>query len=97
MVNESLPLKDNTISLRVRFSYNGEKIKSGDGTDQKVICDFSYSLNGKKYISMGKPFQAKEGKWIGTKVGTFCTRPAIKTNDGGWTDVDWFRITKNKK
>ena len=97
VVNETLPLKDNTIYLRVRFSYNGEKIKSGDGTDQKVICDFSYSLNGKKYISLGKPFQAKECKWIGTKVGTFCTRPAIKTNDGGWTDVDWFRITKNKK
>ena len=27
-------------------------------------------------------------------VGTFCTRPAIKTNDGGWVDVDWFRIDK---
>lgn len=28
------------------------------------------------------------------KVGMFCTRPAIRANDGGWADVDWFRITK---
>ena len=33
-------------------------------------------------------------KWIGAKVGIFCTRPAIVTNDGGWTDADWFRIEK---
>ena len=43
---------------------------------------------------LGVPFQAREGQWIGAKVGMFCTRPAIKTNDGGWADVDWFRITK---
>jgi beta-xylosidase len=94
-VNESVALKDGTVYLRVRFSCNGEKIsKSEGGHDLKVLCDFSYSLNGKKYTSLGKQFQAKEGKWIGTKVGTFCTRPAIVTNDGGWSDVDWFRITK---
>ena len=22
----------------------------------------------------------------------FVSRPSIQTNDGGWTDVDWFRI-----
>jgi hypothetical protein len=94
-VNESVALKDGTVYLRVRFSYNGEKIsKSEGGHDLKVLCDFSYSLNGKSYNSLGKQFQAKEGKWIGAKVGTFCTRPAIVTNDGGWSDVDWFRITK---
>jgi beta-xylosidase len=94
-VNETVVLKDGTIYLRVRFSCNGEKIsKSEGGFDQKVLCDFSYSLNGKKYTSLGSQFQAKEGKWIGAKVGTFCTRPAITTNDGGWADVDWFRITK---
>ncbi|MDE6172754.1 MAG: glycoside hydrolase, partial [Bacteroides sp.] len=86
---------DNTVYLRVKFSSDGKKIsKSEGGHDLLVICNFSYSLDGKKFQPLGKPFQAREGKWIGAKVGTFCTRPAITTNDGGWADVDWFRITK---
>lgn len=93
-VNTSIPLTDPTIYLRVKFSCNGQKIaKSEGGHDLVVMCDFSYSLNGKNFKKLGNPFQAKEGKWIGAKIGTFCTRPAIKTNDGGWADIDWFRIT----
>lgn len=34
------------------------------------------------------------GRWIGAKVGLFATRPD-KTNDSGFADVDWFRITPN--
>ncbi len=57
------------------------------------VCTFYYSTDGKKYNKLGNTFKAKEGKWIGAKVGVFCNRP-IKNNDGGWIDVDWFRITK---
>lgn len=93
-VNASMPLDDSTVYLRVRFSSDGRKIaKSDGGYDLLVMCQFSYSLNGKNFKKLGKPFQAKEGKWIGAKVGTFCTRPAIKAYDGGWVDVDWFRVT----
>ena len=35
------------------------------------ICRFSYSLDGKKYMSAGTPFTARQGKWIGAKVGLF--------------------------
>ena len=95
-VNGTVDLTDNTIYLKVKFSSDANKkiSKSEGGHDLLVMCDFSYSLDGKKYQPLGKSFQAKEGKWIGVKVGTFCTRPAITTNDGGWADVDWFRITK---
>ena len=94
-VNGTVDLKDNTIYLRAKFTSDGKKIsKSEGGHDLLVMCHFSYSLNGKKFQPLGKPFQVKEGKWIGVKVGMFCTRPAIVTNDGGWTDVDWFRITR---
>ena len=93
--NASVPLSDGNVYLRVKFSCDGRKIaKSEGGHDLVVMCDFSYSLDGKKYKKLGKSFQAREGKWIGAKVGMFCTRPAVKSNDGGWTDVDWFRITK---
>ncbi len=80
-VNESVTLKDNTVYLKVTFN-------------KEAKCDFSYSLDGKKFQKLGKQFKAREGKWIGAKVGTFCTRPAIVINDGGWAEVDWFRIEK---
>ena len=95
-VNETLPLKGNEIYLRAEITTTGEKIgKSEGGHDLLVMCHFSYSLNGKKFQPLGETVPSqKEGKWIGAKVGMFCTRPAIVTNDGGWTDVDWFRITR---
>ncbi len=93
--NESVALKDNTIYLKVQFTANGDRIRESEGgTDLLVVCEFSYSTDGKKFRKLGNAFQAKEGQWIGTKVGVFCTRPAIVTNDGGWADVDWFRITR---
>lgn len=94
-VKESVPLTDNTVYLRVRFESDGSRIaESEGGHDLRVVCRFSYSLNGRKYKPLGEPFQAREGQWIGTKVGMFCTRPALVSNDGGWADVDWFRITR---
>ncbi|KAA6351551.1 Xylan 1 3-beta-xylosidase [termite gut metagenome] len=94
-VNETINPKDSTIYLKVLFHSTGEKIKESEGgSDIFVMCHFSYSLDGKKFQKIGKPFQAKEGKWIGAKMGTFCTRPSIITNDGGWSEIDWFRITK---
>ena len=57
-----------------------------------AVCTFAYSLDGKQYMTVGEPFTARQGKWIGAKVGVFCVTP----NEGnrGWADVDWFRMTK---
>jgi beta-xylosidase len=54
-------------------------------------CKFSYSIDGKKFMSAGNDFTAEPGKWIGAKVGFFCTR-SVPTNDSGYADVDWFRV-----
>ena len=54
-------------------------------------CQFSYSVDGRNFQPLGVEFQAREGKWIGAKVGLFCSRTA-KFNDAGSADVDWFRI-----
>lgn len=92
-VNESVTLKNNELYLRVKVNTTGEKIdKSEGGHDLVVKCQMYYSTNGKKFQKLGNEFQLKEGKWIGAKIGIFCTRPAIITNDGGWADVDWFRM-----
>lgn len=55
-------------------------------------CRFAYSTDGKKYIPVGSEFTARQGKWIGAKVGLFCVTPA--QGNRGWADVDWFRMTK---
>ena len=47
--------------------------------------------NGDSYINLIKEFTATPGKWIGAKVGIFCTRKG-ETNDPGYADFDWFRI-----
>jgi beta-xylosidase len=54
-------------------------------------CQFSYSLDGQVFQFLGAEFQAREGKWIGAKVGLFSTRTS-KFNDAGNADIDWFRI-----
>ena len=54
-------------------------------------CQFSYSLDSSSFRPVGTEFVAREGKWIGAKVGLFCTRPG-KTNDGGTADISWFRV-----
>lgn len=64
------------------------RVKVGKGG----ICHFYYSLDGKKYIQAGTPFTARQGKWIGAKVGLFSTTPYGK--ERGWVDADWFRIDK---
>lgn len=56
-----------------------------------TTCVFSYSLDGHTFIEAGV-VKATPGKWIGYKLGLFITS-AIKTNDAGFVDVDWLRIT----
>jgi beta-xylosidase len=75
---ESVDVQSNTAFFRVKVSNGG-------------ICNFSYSLDGAAYISIGKQFKAMPGGWIGAKVGLFCTRSEF-TNNPGFADVDWFRI-----
>ncbi|MNU05878.1 hypothetical protein D3C72_2508490 [compost metagenome] len=57
------------------------------------MCSFFYSLDDKNYQAVGNDFKAKEGKWIGAKVGLFALGEEIK-NDSGNVEVDWFRIAK---
>lgn len=73
-----LKLPVNEVQLRVVVS---------DGAK----CQFSYSITGAAFTNVGDIFQAEPGKWIGAKVGLFCTGRQ-QSNDSGYVDVDWFRI-----
>lgn len=58
-----------------------------------AICRFSFSKDGKSFTTVGEPFKAREGRWIGAKVGFVFTRPG-KFNDAGTADIDWFRFAR---
>ena len=90
-INASVPVTASSIFLRVEVrqsrTNNTERINQ-----PKAICSFSYSLDGKLYSPIGETFTAREGLWIGAKVGLYCSRPKV-SNDSGYADVDWFRVT----
>ena len=53
-------------------------------------CSFYYGTDGKRFHNVGDTFIARQGKWIGAKVGLFSVAPYGK--ERGWVDADWFRI-----
>ena len=62
----------------------------------KVLCSFSYSVDGKSFHSLGKIFTAREGVWVGAKVGVFSMATGGAQHPG-YTDIDWFRIDRLKQ
>ena len=72
---------------------NGENVFLRVTVLENAVCEFSYSNDGKTFKPIVKKFTAKQGKWVGAKVGLFATSNK-KTNDNGYADVDWFRIEK---
>ncbi|HEV2705601.1 MAG TPA: glycoside hydrolase 43 family protein [Pyrinomonadaceae bacterium] len=75
-----LPLKTNTFYLRVEVSKN-------------AVCRFSYSTDGAHFTTVGEPFNARQGRWIGARLGLFALRTG-HTRETGYADFDWFRVTK---
>lgn len=70
---------------------NGSEIYLQVTVRKGAVCEFSYSIDGVHFVSIGEKLVAKPGRWVGAKLGLFCTR-AVKTNDSGFADVDWFRF-----
>lgn len=62
----------------------------------KVLCSFSYSVDGKQFTMLGREFVAREGQWVGAKVGIFAAAGA-KATKPGYADFDWFRIEQAGK
>lgn len=53
-------------------------------------CRFSYSYDGINYNKLGKDFNAKEGVWVGSKIGIFnFSNSSIKFS---YADFDYFLI-----
>ncbi len=77
---ETLEINNNLIFLKVKVTENGN-------------CTFYYSQDGTNFSSIGISFKAKEGKWIGAKLGFVSLRDGF-TNDAGNIKMDWIRFKK---
>ncbi|MEP6944280.1 MAG: glycoside hydrolase 43 family protein [Acidobacteriota bacterium] len=56
-----------------------------------AVCTFAFSTDGNRFTDIGQQFKAREGRWIGAKLGFFFSRPG-KFNDAGSADIDWIRF-----
>jgi hypothetical protein len=83
--------KANPHKLSEPLQYNAAIIYFRVEVSKGALCRFSYSEDGKSFRPIGEKFQARPGKWVGAKMGLFCTA-TVKTNDAGFADVDWFRV-----
>lgn len=82
VISTMLPNNKSELYLKLKVSTN-------------AVCTFSYSIDGKKFITHKTTFTAKPGKWVGAKFGLFAST-SLQTNDRGYADVDWVRVSSNK-
>ena len=77
-IQADVPYTQKTVFLRVSVDTGAE-------------CHFSYSADGKNYTHVGTEFTAREGRWIGAKVGLFALAPKGSLSSNV-SDYAWFRI-----
>ena len=88
---DQLTLETSTVSVKTPAPASGLiylRVQVGTG----ARCRFSFSLDGENFEEVGEEFPAREGRWIGAKMGLFCSRVG-RTNDAGYADVDWWHVT----
>ncbi len=83
--------KGNAETENVPFALKEKTFYLRGTVTKGAMCSFSYSIDNKTFTNVGVPFKAREGKWIGAKVGLFFTHNG-KFNDFGTADIDWFRV-----
>jgi beta-xylosidase len=77
-----IPLRSNDLHLRVTVE---------NTAGHEAWCRFWYSADGRRWEPVGERFKAREGRWIGAKVGLFATAPA-GSGATGHADFEFFRI-----
>ncbi|QKG57990.1 glycosyl hydrolase 43 family protein [Hymenobacter sp. BRD128] len=55
-------------------------------------CQFSYSADGQQFRPLGPEFTAREGKWVGAKLGLFCLSASTNAPPGT-VAIDWWHVT----
>ena len=56
-----------------------------------ALARFAFSRDGVRFQEVGEPFRAREGRWVGARVGLFAVRPRGAA-PGGRADFDFLRF-----
>lgn len=80
-------------SENVPFQLNAKTVYLRVKVTKGAMCSFSFSTDNKAFTNIGVHFKAREGKWIGAKLGFFYNRFG-KFNDAGSVEIDWIRFEK---
>jgi hypothetical protein len=56
-----------------------------------ALAEFSYSTDAATFTTIGEKFLARQGRWIGAKVGIFAVGTGT-ARESGYADFDWFRF-----
>lgn len=75
----SIPVKANTVWLQVSMN-------------DKELCRYAYSTDGKNFTNIGSEYRTEKGTWIGAKVGIASLNPHLLPSKG-YADFDFFRVT----
>lgn len=85
-------IEENKEQEQVIAKLNSNSVIFAVEVKEGAVCTFSFSEDNKNFIPVEGSFTAKAGRWIGAKLGYFCSRTE-QTNDSGFADIDWFRIS----
>jgi beta-xylosidase len=80
---------DEKVSAATPFS--GGTLYLRAAVREGAMVTLSYSLDGTTFQTIGEPFKATAGRWVGAKLGIYATGPA-STGERGYADFDWFRF-----
>jgi beta-xylosidase len=83
--------KKNVESIEATVRMNNPRLYVRVEVDSAAACRFSYSTDGVMFIPVGKNFTAREGLWVGAKVGLFASG-ARRAGTAGYADFQWFRF-----
>ncbi len=74
------------LKINVKESFNNENIPI-------ATCTFYFSYNGTDFRKIGDDFIAKEGRWVGAKIGLF-SKTDLENSRNNFADFDWIRFEK---
>ncbi len=78
--------------IETEMEWTGDSIFLRVEVDSGARCQFSYSRDGENFSPLGNAFTARQGVWIGAKVGLFCVSAAGE-KPSGHADFAHFRFS----
>jgi hypothetical protein len=58
-----------------------------------AVARFAYSTDNASFATVGEPFSASKGRWVGAQVGLFSVGDTAGGGASSSLDVDYFRVT----